>query len=150
MHWQLVTIGKPKLDYAARGIEDYLKRLRPMIRCEWAVLRAGDAGKETTRFLAASEGAFRVALDEQGEMRTSRQFAAQLQRWELEGHKSLAFMIGGADGLPEAVRQAADWKWSLGPQTLQHELATVVVLEQLYRACQINRGSPYHRDGRSE
>jgi len=146
MHWRLITIGKPKLDYAARGIEEYLKRLRPTMRCEWEVLRAGDAEKETTRFLAASEGAWRVALDERGEMLGSRDFAKQMQRWELGPAKTVAFMIGGADGLPEAVAKAADWKWSLGPQTLQHELATVVVLEQLYRACQINHGSPYHRD----
>jgi 23S rRNA (pseudouridine1915-N3)-methyltransferase len=59
--------------------------------------------------------------------------------------KEVSFLIGGADGHDPAVRHAADLVWALSPLTLQHELALVVLLEQLYRAYSIKRGEPYHR-----
>ena len=62
------------------------------------------------------------------------------------GKRDIALLIGGADGHTAEVRQAADWVWSLSQLTLQHELALVVLLEQLYRAYTIKAGTPYHRD----
>jgi len=145
MRWKLVTIGKPKLAFAAAGIAEYLGRLRPLLQLEWTVLKAASAEKESGRFLTASEGCRRIALDERGHLLSSRKFAEKMAEWEYDG-KPVALLIGGADGLPDAVKEVADWKWALGPQTMQHELATVVALEQLYRACQIRAGTPYHRE----
>ena len=65
--------------------------------------------------------------------------------WEQHGPRDFALLIGGADGHTDELRQAANWTWSLSKLILQHELALVVLLEQLYRAYTIKSGLPYHR-----
>lgn len=140
----LLTIGKPKLAYARAGIDDYLGRLRGQV--EWTALKAGTPDEEAARLLAASEGCLRVVLDERGKSPTSRQLAEQWTVWENRAVQKAAFLIGGADGHGAAVKTASDWTWSLSPLTLQHELAAVVVLEQIYRAHTLRTGHPYHRD----
>jgi 23S rRNA (pseudouridine1915-N3)-methyltransferase len=87
-----------------------------------------------------------VALDERGAAWTSRQFADRLAGWRDGGAGALAFAIGGADGLGQAVIERADAVLSLGPMTWPHLLARSLLLEQLYRAQQILAGHPYHRD----
>ena len=89
---------------------------------------------------------YRVALDERGEQCSSRELAERVGRWEQDRVKSIALLIGGADGHSQALRDQADWRWSLGRLTFQHELALVMVLEQIYRAYAIKAGLPYHRD----
>jgi 23S rRNA (pseudouridine1915-N3)-methyltransferase len=85
-------------------------------------------------------------LDERGAQFTSREFAGKIREWEQRSVKNVALIIGGADGHTDELRSAADLLWSLGRLTLQHELALVVLLEQIYRAYSINAGAPYHRD----
>ena len=85
-----------------------------------------------------------VALTERGESWTSSQLAELVGRWEMEG-RDVTFVIGDADGLPDDVLSRAERRWSLGPLTLPHELARVVLYEQLYRAYTIRRGEKYHR-----
>ncbi len=138
------TIGKPKLAYARAGVEEYTARLGADVRVE--MLKASAREEESAQLLARSEKMLRVVLDERGDQVTSRELAARLTRWELDRAKTVAFLIGGADGHTEELKQRADWKWSLGKLTLQHELATVVLLEQIYRARSIKAGAPYHRD----
>lgn len=138
------TIGKPKLVFARAGVEEYAARLGADVRVE--VLKSSQREQESALLLERSDKMFRVVLDERGEQITSRELAARLTRWEMDRHKGVAFLIGGADGHTEELRQRADWRWSLGKLTLQHELALVVLLEQIYRARSINAGSPYHRD----
>jgi 23S rRNA (pseudouridine1915-N3)-methyltransferase len=77
---------------------------------------------------------------------TSRELAARFSTWEMEAKRDVALLIGGADGHTEEVRREAGWLWSLSRLTLQHELALVVALEQIYRAGTIKNGLPYHRD----
>lgn len=91
-------------------------------------------------------GARLIALDERGRQWTSREFAERLAAWRDAGAPALAFAIGGADGLGEAVTSGADWIMSLGAMTWPHLLARVMLLEQLYRAQQILAGHPYHRE----
>lgn len=86
-----------------------------------------------------------MALDERGRTLSSGNFANWIGRQELAGRKRISILIGGADGHDELVRSAADEIWSLSAMTLQHELAQVVFLEQLYRAYAILRRAPYHR-----
>ena len=89
----------------------------------------------------------RIVLDERGEQVTSRALAGRLSAWEQSGTvKGVAVLIGGADGHTEELRSSADWLWSLSKLTLQHEMALLLVLEQLYRAYTIKAGTPYHRD----
>jgi 23S rRNA (pseudouridine1915-N3)-methyltransferase len=94
-----------------------------------------------------SEGLLRVVLDERGEELTSRDLAGRISAWEQQpGVKGVALLIGGADGHTPELRAAADWRWSLSRLTLQHEMALLLVLEQIYRAYSIKAGTPYHRD----
>lgn len=146
MRLRIFTIGKPKLGFARAGVEEYLGRLRALGGMEVTELKAGKREQESAALIERSEGFFRVALDERGEQITSRELAARLAGWELQRVKGVAFLIGGADGHTDELRQCADWRWSLSQLTLQHELALIVLLEQLYRARSINAGSPYHRD----
>jgi 23S rRNA (pseudouridine1915-N3)-methyltransferase len=95
---------------------------------------------------ALPDRAVLVALDERGRELSSRDFAARIERWRDGGVAELAFAIGGADGLEEAIRSRARLVLSLGMMTWPHFMARGMLLEQLYRAQQILAGHPYHRD----
>lgn len=147
MHLQLLVIGKPKLAFAKAGVEEYQGRLRPWVSCELSYLKAGTRETESAALLSRSEGLLRVVLDERGEQVTSRALASKISNWEQTGSvKGVAIVIGGADGHTEELRRSAGWLWSLSRLTLQHEMALLLVLEQLYRAYTIKAGTPYHRD----
>lgn len=146
MHWRILAIGRPKLTFARAGIDEYEKRLRPFAPLQIEYLKQSERETESALLLQRSEGLFRVVLDERGEHITSRALARKIEGWEMNRIKGVALLIGGADGHTEALRAAAGWKWSLSQLTLQHELALVVLLEQLYRAYTIRAGLPYHRD----
>ncbi|MFP4098558.1 MAG: 23S rRNA (pseudouridine(1915)-N(3))-methyltransferase RlmH [Alphaproteobacteria bacterium] len=88
-----------------------------------------------------------IALDERGKNVSSLKFAQQVQNYSREGHNHLQFIIGGADGLLDEVKDKADILLSFGAQTWPHALARVMLLEQIYRAQQILSGHPYHREG---
>lgn len=85
-----------------------------------------------------------ILLDERGKALASRELADKLMAWQNDG-RNLAFVIGGPDGVAGAVRERADFTWSLSPLTLPHGLARVLLAEQLYRAWTMNTGHPYHR-----
>ena len=87
---------------------------------------------------------FKVVLDERGVTCTTRELAQRLERWRMDG-RDLAFVIGGADGVPADLRKEAGWLWSLSPLTLPHALVRVIVAEQLYRAWSLTQNHPYHR-----
>ena len=87
-----------------------------------------------------------VALDERGTALTSAAFAQKMAKWRDSGASGLAFLIGGADGHPDSLRQRADFLLSLGAMTWPHLLVRGMLLEQLYRAQQILAGHPYHRE----
>lgn len=143
MKWLIATVGKPKLAYAREGAEEYLGRLRPLAEVEWRTVKASSRDREGEALLAAAGGLYRVVLDERGRDFTSVEWAERARGWAERG--GAAFLIGGADGHADAVRGQAGELVRLSRFTLQHELALVVLLEQLYRAHQIWRGSPYHR-----
>lgn len=87
-----------------------------------------------------------VACDEHGEALASRVFAQRIALWRDEGVRSLALVVGGADGLAPNVLHRARTKLAFGPQTWPHALARAMLAEQVYRAVTILAGSPYHRD----
>ena len=147
MRWKVFAIGKPKLPFARVGVEEYLGRLTPRIVLQVDYLKAGTRESESAQLLERSEGLLRVVLDERGEELTSRDLAGRISAWEQQaGVKGVALLIGGADGHTPELRAAADWRWSLSRLTLQHEMALLLVLEQIYRAYSIKAGTPYHRD----
>jgi 23S rRNA (pseudouridine1915-N3)-methyltransferase len=147
MQWRVITVGKPALPWARQGAEAYLKRLQKGGRYEWTVIKEGSPEVVESRMLAAAAGCLKVVLDERGESWRSVDLARWIEERQMEGVKRVALLIGGADGHTEGVRAAADVCWSLSRLTLQHEMALILVLEQLYRAGTILRGEPYHREG---
>jgi 23S rRNA (pseudouridine1915-N3)-methyltransferase len=145
MHIQVITAGKAALNYAKLGIDLYVERLRPFGKVELKIVKDGSSQAVSERLLQASEGALRIALDERGELWTTQQFTRQIQQWQLHSVKKVAFLIGASDGHTEELRQKCDQLMALSKFTLQHELALVVLLEQLYRVNTIIAGTPYHR-----
>jgi 23S rRNA (pseudouridine1915-N3)-methyltransferase len=146
MRWHLFVIGKPKLGFAKLGVEEYAARLKPFAPVKIEYLKGASRQAESLALLERSKGMFRVVLDERGVEIGSRALAGRISDWERHAKRDIALLIGGADGHTDEVRPAAGWVWSLSQLTLQHELALVLVLEQLYRAYTIKAGTPYHRD----
>jgi 23S rRNA (pseudouridine1915-N3)-methyltransferase len=146
MKWQILAIGKPSLRYAKAGVEEYQKRLSRYTTLDLQT-DGKDAGqvKNSETLLAASEGAVRIVLDERGETWTTADFVSRVEGWQMNAVKRVAILIGGADGHTADLRASADHLIALSGFTLQHELALVVLLEQIYRVHTVLRGEPYHR-----
>jgi len=103
--------------------------------------------READRILAAvPPGAAVIALDERGKALKSREIAKKIDDWQVAGFNSLAFVIGGADGLDQSVLNKADLKLAFGTLTWPHMMVRAMLAEQIYRAWSIGAGHPYHRD----
>ncbi len=145
MKWRIYTVGKPALPYARAGAETYLKRLRRLVSCEHHLMRNGDRTEIQGLMGRSRDGVLNVVLDERGQAVTTAHFADRVRDWQLNAVKWVHCFIGGADGHPPDVRETADWVLTLSAFTLQHELALVVLLEQIYRVHTLLKGEPYHR-----
>ena len=140
----LLAIGKVRGAYGELASE-YAKRLTgtfsvrelaaPTQKAEGAALLAAIPAKATV-----------VLLDERGKDLTSRELADKIAGWQDQGIGDLVFIIGGADGVTDDVRERAAFTLGLGRKTWPHKMVRVMLIEQLYRAQQINSGHPYHRD----
>lgn len=147
MRLRVLAVGKPKLAFAKIGIEEYRARLETTVGLKLDFVKGSQQAAESAALLERSAGSVRVVLDERGEQIKSRELASRMTRWEqTPGVKEVCFLLGGADGHDEIARRNADWIWSLSKLTVQHELALLLVLEQIYRAYSLKTGSPYHRD----
>jgi 23S rRNA (pseudouridine1915-N3)-methyltransferase len=147
MQIRIIVAGKPALTYAKVGVEEYLKRLSRTGGHKLIVIKAGSREDVSARLLERSQGCYRIALDERGTQLTTRKLAEKLAALEMRGDvKSVAFLIGAADGHTPELREMCDFTLTLSLFTLQHELALLVLLEQLYRVESLKSGSPYHRD----
>ena len=139
MRYHVVAVGRMRDAALRAACNRYLERLRRYAKVEEREVKAA------ARILdAVAEGSCLVALAEQGDQWTSAQLADWTARWELEG-RDVTFALGGAEALPAPVLRGAERIWSLSRLTFPHELARVLVYEQLYRAYTIRRGEPYHR-----
>jgi 23S rRNA (pseudouridine1915-N3)-methyltransferase len=129
------------------AVDDYIKRLTRYGSYELLIVKAGEQEAVSERLLQASNGCFRIALDERGKTPTTRELARTFDSMKMAGEvKTIAFLIGAADGHTPELRKDCDLMLSLSSMTLQHEIALVVLMEQLYRIETIHAGSPYHRD----
>ena len=139
MRYRIVAVGRMK-NAALRAVcDEYLERLRHYTKVEEHEV------KDEARVLGAvPEGACLVALTRRGDEWSSVQLAEWTERCEMDG-RDVVFALGGADTLPDDVLRKAERLWSLSQLTLPHEVARVVLYEQLYRAHTIRRGEPYHR-----
>ena len=145
MKWRIVTVGRPALDYAKDGTAEYLKRLKRYTDTEIVVVKDGSANDVSVRLLKASENCLRIAMDECGQTPNTFEFKEWVDRWEMDGVHRAALLIGGSDGHTNELRAKCDRILALSKLTLQHELALVVLLEQIYRVYTMKRGEPYHR-----
>ncbi|TAE76718.1 MAG: 23S rRNA (pseudouridine(1915)-N(3))-methyltransferase RlmH [Verrucomicrobia bacterium] len=146
MRIRILAAGKPSLAYAKSGVDEYLKRLGRYGSHELEFLKAGDSSSVSAALLERSAGTFRIALDERGDSLVTRAWADHFAALEMRGDiKALCFLIGASDGHTPELRKRCDAVWSLSSLTMQHELALVVLLEQLYRVATLRRGEPYHR-----
>jgi 23S rRNA (pseudouridine1915-N3)-methyltransferase len=145
MKWQIISVGKPALPWAKMAVEDYAQRVQRIAQVDMVTLKQAAPAQLTAKALELTQGTWRVLLDERGRQMGSVDFARWIDKQEMQGRKAVSLFVGGADGHPDELRRAADETWSLSLMTLQHELALVVLLEQLYRAFSIQRGDPYHR-----
>ena len=135
-----MAVGKVRRGWIQDGIDLYRKRLPGLSIVE---LRDSTPEKESEAIRAARRPDERlVVLMEQGETLASIPFARKLEQISSE---RIAFVIGGADGLTDDLKSEAHWRLSLSPMTFPHELARLMLIEQLFRAQAILQGSPYHR-----
>lgn len=152
MKVRLIMVGRTERGFVADGLDHYLQRVRRSLPVDVVVLPeagTGDAAHqqrvEGGRILAAlAPGERVVVLDERGAALTSPVFAARLGAWRDQGVRQVAFVVGGAYGLSDEVRQRADLLLALSAMTFPHQLVRVLFAEQLYRAHQILAGRPYH------
>jgi len=152
MKIRFVWPGKIKDEHLRALVDDYLKRLRRFVRCEVIETREVPGSdparveKESRRLLEAiPANSLVILLDVQGREWSSQELANELQRWENNSVKEVAIVIGGQDGMTSEVAARAQKRWLLTRLTLTHEMARVLVVEQLYRAYTINRGLPYQK-----
>ena len=154
MRLRLIWVGKTRNEHLRALAADYLKRLSRFARCEVVELRESAAAgeracleEEGKRILGAmASDALTVLLDVSG--RTSwgsEELAAQVEGWQTRSVREVEFVVGGPLGVSDEVRAKANIRWSLSPLTLTHEMARVVLAEQLYRAYTIVRGVPYQK-----
>ena len=152
MKLRFIWPGKTKDERLRSLIDEYLKRLSRFTRCEVIEVKesrtrdAAALAKESARVLeAVSDGAVTVLLDLNGRELSSQELANQVRRWENDAVKEIAIVIGGPEGVRADIQSRANLRWRLSPLTLTHELARVLVAEQMYRAYAINRGLPYQK-----
>jgi 23S rRNA (pseudouridine1915-N3)-methyltransferase len=150
----LVAVGRLKEAHWRDGAAEYLKRLRPYATVDVVEVADRDVTRDEARALAEEsvdllralpDGAHVIALDIGGEPLTSEGLADVIADHMVGGRSHVAFVLGGAAGLTPSVLARADARLSLGQMTLPHQLARVVLLEQVYRAFRIMRKEPYHR-----
>lgn len=152
MQVRIVAVGKLKERYAAQACAEFQKRLRPYYPVEIIEVKASDASRPVD---AMREEAERIArqihdddcvwlLDRTGDELASEDLSRMIAGVANQGTRRLTFVIAGTYGAADALRERADFVWSLSRLTFLHEWARMIVLEQVYRAAKIARNEPYH------
>ena len=158
MKFTVLAIGKLKEQYLRDGVAEFVKRLRVyggVTITELSESKMSGSGDRTARLQAVNdEGerllkgvsnyAYVVLLDVYGKTTSSEALAARIAELEVSGISEMVFIIGGAFGVSEELRKRADWRLSFSPMTFTHQMVRLLLVEQIYRACKINRNEPYH------
>ena len=139
----IITVGKHD-NHIKALLETYLKRLSSNWRVQWHVCKTADRSTENNYFREQLRGTPYIALDESGASVSSQGIADYLERSASSGQNELYFLIGGSYGIEDDLLSNATKVWSFGAITLPHQLARLLVVEQLYRAQSILSGSSYH------
>lgn len=151
MNIDIIAIGRMKNTAHIELFQDYLRRMDWSVNVKEIESKHTDQSKmhndECTQLLKhLSNTATIIAMDERGKTFPSREFAKKFQDLQNESRPHVQFIIGGADGLNDEIRKRAELLLSFGKQTWPHMLARIMLLEQIYRAQQILKNHPYHRD----
>ena len=155
----VLCVGKLKEKFYLGAAAEYGKRLRRLCRLEIIELPESRLPEEPSpaqiqQALAAEAEAIRAKLPKggavaalciEGDTCSSEEMSRKMQRLAVSGKTQLTFLIGGSVGLSEELKRQADWQLSMSPMTFPHHLARVMLLEQIYRACQIQQGTKYHK-----
>ncbi|OIR19242.1 ribosomal RNA large subunit methyltransferase H [mine drainage metagenome] len=152
----ILAVGNKMPSWIAEGFNEYAKRMPREAKIELIEIKPEPrtSGKTATQIMEAEAqriksalpaSALCIALDERGATPTTRQLARQMQDWMRQG-RDVAFIIGGADGLHESIKQAAQELLALSAFTLPHGMVRVLLAEQLYRAHSLMHNHPYHRE----
>jgi len=149
------SIGKPHERFVKEGIEEFTKRISRYFPVDWVIIsppkdiqtltEAGQKKKEAERIIELIRpDTYLVVLDEKGKQFTSESLSSFLAARAGASVKNIVFIIGGAFGIDESVRQKAHFVWSLSQLTFPHQLVRLILAEQLYRACTILKNEKYH------
>lgn len=142
----IFAVGKLKESFWKDAVAEYLKRLDAYAKTSVREIPDSNKEKEAVALLdALPEKVPVILLDIKGKEVSSESLAQKIDRYALDGNSHIAFIIGGSDGVTAEVRARATERISFGPITLPHNLARVVLVEQIYRAFKIQRGEPYHK-----
>lgn len=134
---RIISIGKTKESYLKEGIAEFLKRLKRETKIEYLEV------KNKEQMLKHAKEGTTITLEIGGKQHSSEELAKFLKKEEIKG--TLNFYIGDENGLPKEIMKNAQYKISLSKMTFTHEMARLILLEQLYRAYQINKGTKYHK-----
>lgn len=158
MKFHVVCIGKLKDAYLRDGVAEFVKRMRSyggIAITELNESKIGDKPSDADRkqivieegqrlLKAVPKSAYTVLLDVYGKTMSSEQLAAMVSQLEVDGISDMAFIIGGAFGVSDELRQAVKYKLSFSPMTFTHQMVRLLLVEQIYRSAKINRNEPYH------
>ena len=155
MRLSLIWVDKTRDSWLRAGIEHYIEKIEHYIRVQVLQVRGVRFARkmkpdEVMKCEAESivkalpKGAFTIALDVKGRMLDSPGLAGMMTDLETRGVRDLAMVIGGASGLAPEIIKGADKRLSLSLMTFTHDMVRLILLEQIYRACTINAGEPYH------
>ncbi len=146
MKIKIVTIGKLKEKFLIDGVNEYLKRLKSFAKIEVCEIPECKTIEEEGQKLLSQvlRESFIIVLDVAGEMLTSENFAKKIAALNLHGVSDITFIIGGAFGLSDEVKRAASFRLSFSKMTFTHQMARLILVEQIYRAFKIIRNEPYH------
>ena len=155
MKIQFWTVGKAHESYVKEGIELFTRRIANYYPVEWNIIpMPKNAGALSEAEIKKKEGEsilnilekndYLVLLDERGKQLTSEGLALFIQSRANEGVKNMIFLIGGAYGVSDAVISRSNYKWALSLLVFPHQLVRLILAEQVYRACSINRNEKYH------
>ncbi|MFW5981864.1 MAG: 23S rRNA (pseudouridine(1915)-N(3))-methyltransferase RlmH [Halanaerobiaceae bacterium] len=158
MEVNIIAVGKIKTGYIDEGIAEFLKRLQPYTRVNIIEINdekiAANPSKAEQEIVKTKEGerilaslpqrTYVIALDVKGKPMTSTGLAKSIKNLQIQGKSSITFIIGGALGLGKEVLNKADFRLSMSHMTFTHQMARLILLEQVYRAFKIIHGEPYH------
>lgn len=156
MNITIISVGKIKEKYLKNAIREYSKRLSRYCKLKYievsdekAPENLSEAEMENIKdkegegiLKSLKDGTYVIALDIEGKMMSSEEFAEKLDKLAIQGRSDVTFIIGGSLGLSKDVLKRADFRLSFSPMTFPHQLMKVILMEQIYRGFRINRGEP--------